>query len=98
MNLNLKPFFTSKKVIITTTLVPGQLIKTFTARDGIKYARIAFTNNVKFAGTWPVTDVPFRDIVGIRKLPSPFKKWLFGLIGKKPKATFYQFNKPLKKV
>lgn len=75
---------------------PGELIKTFEHR-GKKYVRIAFTNRVKFKGTMPVTDVLFSNVTAIRKLPSPFKKWVFSLVNKKPRATYYLFKKNLKK-
>jgi hypothetical protein len=91
MNLNLKPFFTSKKMVVSTTNIPGQLVKFFKA-NGKKYVRVAFTNHCVNKSI-PVTDIPIEKVTGVRVLPTPFKKFIYGLAGKTPKATFYSFKK-----
>ncbi len=95
MNLNLKPYFTSKKIVYTKRWQPGLLIKTM-QHKGKKYVRIAFTNKIKYEGMWPVTDVLFDDVVSIRKLPTPFKKWLYRLFGKKAKSKLFIINRSKK--
>ena len=98
MNLNLKPFFTSKKIIISRHLRPAELVYTFTFK-GKKFARIAFTHLIKYVGKIPVTDVAFEDIIGIKKLPSPFKKWMYSRVGltAKPIQYWKSFKGKLKK-
>lgn len=93
MNTNLKPFFTSKKIVISRGLQPAELVRVFTSSRGIKYARVAFTNHVKYEGTVPMTDIAFRDILAIRKLPTPFKVWFMRLFGRKAKAVSYYINR-----
>ena len=92
----IRKFFKSKKIVYHIRLSPGELVKIFT-HNGKKYVRIAFTNRVKFKGTMPVTDVLFSSVTGIRKLPSPFKKWVFGLVKKNARATYYKIDHRLKK-
>lgn len=89
----IKKFFRSKKIVYTERFAPAELVKTYKDFRGRKWVRIAFTNRVKFRGTMPVTDVEFRNVTGIRKLPSPFKKWVFSLVKKQPRATYYSFKK-----
>jgi hypothetical protein len=91
--MQIKKYFRNKKIVYSRYLQPAELVKIFTYNNK-KYVRVAFTNRVKFKGTMPVTDVLFANVTGIRKLPSPFKKWLYGLIGiKKVPATFYTIQK-----
>ena len=90
--MSIRTFFKSKKIISSLDYQPAELIKRFTHK-GKKYLRVAFTNRIKYQGTLPITDIPFDRVTGIRKLPSPFRKWLYGLVGKEPRATFYWIKK-----
>lgn len=90
----IQKFFKCDKIIFSKKFMPAKKLFSFRTTSGKRYVRIAFTNMVKYAGTLPVTDVPLEDVTGVRKLPSPFKKWIYGLIGKKPKATTTYFIKP----
>lgn len=90
-----RKFFHSKKIVYTSKLAPAELVKRF-EHKGKKYVRVAFTNRVKYVGSTPITDVHVSQIIGIRKLPSPFKKKVFGMLGLKPRATYYSFRKDLK--
>lgn len=92
MNMNLKPFFTSKKIVYTKQWQPGLLLYTF-VNKGKWYARIAFPNRKKFEDKMPITDVLFEDVKYIRKLPTPFATWFFGLFGMKAKAKTFIINR-----
>ena len=94
MNLNLKPFFTSKKIVISRTHRPAELVRYFTVGKK-KYARVAFTNTIN-DGRVPITDIAFEDIAGVREFPTPFKAFCCKLVGIKPRATFYKFKSNLK--
>ena len=89
--MKIKAFFKSKRIIYSVKYQPGQLVKVFVHKRQ-KYCRIAFTNRIKIKGHWPITDVKFSEVTGIRKLPSPFKVWLYGLVKLKPRATFYKME------
>ena len=94
MNLNLKPFFVRKKIIYAKNLQPAELLTVFTAK-GKKYARIAFTNNPKFPGTVPVTDVPFSQICSMKRLPSRFEKWIYAMVGRRAPSKWFIINRHL---
>lgn len=79
--------FKRKKLIISIYYPPGELVKMILIRD-TKFVRVAFTNKVKIAGTWPITDIPYVHVTGIRVVPSKFEKWFFGLFGKKARGKF----------
>ncbi len=87
----MKKLFGCKKIVYTKSLQPGELVKVYTFK-GKRYVRLAFTNLVKFRNTIPMTDVAYSDVVGVRKLPSPFKKGVCNLFGIKARATFYKIN------
>lgn len=84
----LAKIFKSKKLVYTRKFKPGVLQKVFVYKN-VKFARIGFPNLIKFHGYLPITDVPFKSIVAISKLPSPFKKWLYRQFGLKAKGTYY---------
>jgi hypothetical protein len=83
----MKNLFKRKKVIISTYFPPGELV-TMIRIHGKKFIRVAFTNRVKVQGMWPITDIPWVHVTGIRVLPSAAEKFIYGLIGKKPRAKF----------
>lgn len=90
--MNIRKLFRCKKIVYSSYLKPAELVKIFTYKND-KYVRVAFSNQVKFKGTVPVTDMLYKNVIGIRKLPSPFKRWICGLIGKKARATYYTIQK-----
>lgn len=73
-------------------MLPGKKLFSFKTDTGKRYVCIAFTNKVKFKGMMPITDILFDDITAVRKLPSPFKKWLYRQVGKKARAIMYHFT------
>lgn len=66
---------------------PAELVKMILIRD-TKFVRVAFTNKVKKAGTWPSTDIPYSRVTGIRIVPSKFEKFFYGLFGVKARGKF----------
>lgn len=91
----MKKYFQNRKLIYSEQFEPAELVK-YHRYKGKAYVRIAFTNKVLYPGTWPVTDILVDQITGIRILPSPFKKWLFKLVGKTAKARFIVIKKAAK--
>lgn len=88
--MNIKKFFTCGRIIYSRYCKPGRLMRSFT-HDGNKYARIQIDNLCKVPGHVPITDVMYKDIYKVRRLPSPFKRWLYKHVGLKPMAkTVYQ--------
>ncbi len=85
-------FFKSKKIIHSKKWMPGEMLASFKYK-GQKYVRIAFKNKVMYEGKWPITDVPFSQVTGIRILPSPFKTALYKLFGRKARGRFILINK-----
>lgn len=89
----MKKYFKSKKLVYTKHYAPAELVKIF-SHGGRRYIRIAFSNRAKHKGLIPVTDVRYpEDVVGIRKLPSAFKKGCFKLVGIRAKGTYYKIEK-----
>ena len=88
----MKKYFQTRKIIYSETYTPAELVR-YHKFKGKAYVRIAFTNKVKVPGFWPVTDIPVDQITGIRILPSPFKKWIFKLVGKTAKPRFIVIKK-----
>ena len=80
-------FFYRKRIVYSLYSPPGELIKVFEVQ-GRKYMRIAFTNRIKFKGTWPITDVPLHHVSGIRRIPSKFDKLLARITGRVARASF----------
>jgi hypothetical protein len=58
--------------------------------------RIAFPNLIKIANHLPITDMPMKEVTGIRVLPSRFEKWFWKLFGVKAKGKFYVINRKSK--
>jgi len=85
-------FFKSKKIIHSKHWMPGEMLTSFKYK-GLKYVRIAFKNKVLIEGTWPITDVQLKDVLGIRVLPSPFKKALCKFFGVKARGRYILINK-----
>lgn len=88
----IKAFFKKDRIIYSKKMMPGKKQFTFRSHNGKRYVRIAFTNKVKYPGYLPMTDIPEEDITGVRVLPSRFKKFMYSLMGKRPKAIFYHFT------
>ncbi len=88
----IRRFFHSKKLVHSEKYAPAEFVKIFT-HGNTRYVRIAFTNKQKVRGFNPTTDIRWCDVAGFRKLPSPFKVWLYGLFNRKAKATFYTIKK-----
>ena len=88
----IKQLFKNKIIVYTQYYAPAELVKYFNYA-GKKYARIAFTNMRKYKNKIPITDVRLNDITGIRKLPSPFKKWCYKMMGLRVKPIFYKIKK-----
>lgn len=81
----MKNLFKRKKIIISTYFPPGELVKMIRI-NGHKFIRIAFTNRLKVAGTWPITDIPWVHVKAIRVMPSNFQKFMYKIMGKKAKS------------
>lgn len=93
--MNLKPYFERKKIVHTNEWKPGVLVKVH-MHNGKKYVRIAFPNLKQYKDKMPVTDVLFENVTGIRRLPSRFEKWFYGLFGMKARGKFYVINRSTK--
>ena len=91
----MKKYFQTRKFIHSQNWQPGELVKYF-KHKGKVYVRIAFTNKVLYPGTWPVTDIPFEEITGIRVMPSLFKKRFLKLFGFTAKPRFIVIKKAAK--
>ncbi len=63
-------WFSRKRIVHSSTHAPGEFVECLKAKDGSKWARIVITNQVRKAGTVPVTDVRWQDITSVDLLPS----------------------------
>lgn len=86
-------FFKKKTIIHSRHFPPGVLVKAIKDKTGRKFVRIHFRNRKTPVGHISLTDVPIKDVLRIRRLPSRFKVWLFSLFGAVPKAKQYVINR-----
>lgn len=87
----MKNLFKRKKIIISTYFPPGELVKMIRI-NGHKFIRIAFTNRLKVADTWPITDIPWVHVKAIRVLPSAAEKFFYSLLGKSQEVNTWLLN------
>jgi hypothetical protein len=82
--------FTTTKLVITNNRQPGIFVAYIKDANGKKYIRTKWPN-FKVGGKIPLADIPRTEVVAIRELPSRFRKFYMGLIGRKAKATYFRF-------
>lgn len=86
-------YFGHEKLIYSKNYKPGKYQFSYKFK-GQRLVRIAFTDQVKFIGTVPMTDLFFDDITAVKKLPSKFQKDMAKLFGYKAKSIITHFTKP----
>lgn len=84
-------FFYHKRIVHSTKFMPGEFVRVVGAGKQ-RFIRVQFSNKILKKETMPFTDIPFEHVTGIGRLPSEFEKWLYRLVGKKPKSTFYKLK------
>lgn len=87
--MKIKKMFQRKRLVYTKKYVPSELVTTWDHKGQV-YVRIKCTNK---ADGNQETDVNFKDVTGIKILPSPFSVWMYNLVGMKPIANFYSREK-----
>lgn len=83
--------FHVKTLVYTNQYAPGELVEKFRAY-GIRYVRIAFTNQVKHIGTRPTTDVPLYNVTEIHRLPCRAERIICKWLGRKPRRRIITLN------
>ncbi len=78
-------FFHRKKMVHSRTYAPAQLYKAVEV-NGRKYV-LAMQTNVTIQKGNPMLQIPVKDVVGIRIIPSPFDLWLDKVLKRKRSKT-----------
>lgn len=72
-------FFHRKKMVHSRTYEPAQYYRTVNIK-GKRMVRCVQTNRPNRHGSVPMIDIPVSQVIGIRRLHSPFQLWLMNLL------------------
>ncbi|MBL0144899.1 MAG: hypothetical protein IPP48_03225 [Chitinophagaceae bacterium] len=78
-------WFTTKKIVHTTTHQPGEFVEFKQAIDGSKWARVIITNRQPKKEVNLLTDIKFENVIRVDVIPCRFIQQLYKKFGWKIK-------------